>query len=50
MERKPKKRDTDLKRNQDRDNITTVQVIAAVKENGVKYHRTVEPKNCPERL
>ena len=44
LERKPRKRGTDFKRNQDTDEITTVQVVTAVQRNGDKYLKAVASK------
>jgi len=44
LKRKPRKRGTDFKRNQDTDEITTVQVVTAVQRNGDKYLKAVESK------
>ena len=44
LERKPRKRGTDFKRNQKSDEITTVQVVTAVQRNGEKYLKAVESK------
>lgn len=44
LERKPRKRGTDFKRNQGKDDITTVQVVTAVQRNGVKYLKAVASK------
>ena len=42
--RNPRKRGTDFKRNQDTDEITTVQVVTAVQRNGDKYLKAVASK------
>jgi hypothetical protein len=44
LERGPRKRGTDFKRNPDSDEITTVQVVTAVKRNGDKYLKAVVSK------
>ena len=44
LERKPRKRGTDFKRNQGKDDITTVQVVTAVQRNGTKYLKAVASK------
>ena len=44
LERKPRKRGTDFKRNQGADKITTVQLVTAVKRNGEKHLKTVASK------
>ena len=44
LERKPRKRGTDFKRNQGKEEITTVQVVTAVQRNGEKYLKAVESK------
>ena len=44
LERKPRKRGTDFKRNQGKDDITTVQVVTAVQRNGTKYLKAVVSK------
>jgi transposase-like protein len=44
LKRKPRKRGTDFKRNQDTDEITTVQVVTAVQRNGDKYLKAVVSK------
>jgi transposase-like protein len=44
IERKPRKRGTDFKRNQGKDTVTTVQVVTAVQRNGKKYLKAVETK------
>ncbi|MCF6223421.1 MAG: IS1595 family transposase [Flavobacteriaceae bacterium] len=49
LERKPKKRGTDFKRNQGKDIITTVQVVTAVQRNGEKYLRAVQTKRLSKK-
>lgn len=44
LERKPRKRGTDFKRNQNPDKVTTVQVVTAVQRNGDKYLKAVASK------
>jgi len=44
LERNPRKRGTDFKRNQGSDEITTVQVVTAVQRNGDKYLKAVASK------
>lgn len=44
LERKPRKRGTDFKRNQGSGEVTTVQVVTAVQRNGEKYLKAVESK------
>lgn len=44
LDRKPRKRGTDFKRNQDTNEITTVQVVTAVQRNGEKYLKAVASK------
>ena len=44
LERKPRKRGSDFKPNQDTDEITTVQVVTAVQRNGDKYLKAVASK------
>lgn len=44
LERKPRKRGTDFKRNPEGNEITTVQVVTAVQRNGDKYLKAVESK------
>lgn len=44
LERKPRKRGSDFKRNQGKEEITTVQVVTAVQRNGEKYLKAVESK------
>lgn len=49
LERKPRKRGTDFKRNQGSDEITTVQVVTAVQRNGDKYLKAVASKRLSEK-
>ena len=49
LERKPRKRGTDFKRNQDTDEITTVQVVTAVQRNGDKYLKAVASKRLSKQ-
>ncbi len=44
LERKPRKRGSDFKRNQGESEITTVQVLTAVERSGRKYLKAVESK------
>lgn len=44
LERKPRRRGTDFKRNQGSNEITTVQVVTAVQRNGDKYLKAVASK------
>lgn len=44
LERKPRKRGTDFKRNEPSKETTVVQVLTAVERNGEKYLRAVESK------
>ena len=44
LNREPRKRGTDFKRNQDSNEITTVQVVTAVQRNGEKYLKAVASK------
>ena len=44
LERTPRKRGRDLKRDQGTDQVTTVQVVTAVQRNGEKYLKVVESK------
>jgi len=44
LKRKPRKRSTDFKCNQDTDEITTVQVVTAIQRNGDKYLKAVASK------
>ena len=49
LERRPRKRGTDFKRNQNTDEITTVQVVTAVQRNGDKYLKTVASKRLSKK-
>jgi len=49
LERKPRKRGTDFKRNQGKDITTTVQVVTAVQRNGQKYLKAVETKRLSKK-
>jgi transposase-like protein len=44
LERKPRKRASDFKRNTSGDEVTVVQVVTAVQRNGEKYLKAVESK------
>jgi len=44
LEREPRKRGSDFKRNIDDKDITVVQVVTAVERNGNKYLKAVELK------
>jgi transposase-like protein len=44
LERKPRKRGSDFKRNDDSEKPTVVQVVTAVQRNGEKYLKAVESK------
>ena len=44
IDRKPRKRGTDFKRNIGKDKVTTVQVVTAVQRNGAKFLTAVETK------
>lgn len=44
LDRKPRKRGTDFKRNQGKGEVTTVQVVTAVQRNGGKYLKAVASK------
>ncbi len=44
MEGKPRKRGSDFKRNQGKEEVTVVQVITAVERNGEQYLKAVESK------
>lgn len=44
LDRAPRKRGTDFKRNQGKEVVTTVQVVTAVQRNGEKYLKAVETK------
>lgn len=47
LERSPRKRGSDFKRNQDKE-VTVVQVVTAVERNGKKYLKAVESKRLSE--
>jgi len=49
LERKPRKRGTDFKRNQTTDEIITVQVVTAVQRNGEKYLKAVASKRLTKK-
>ncbi len=49
LDRKPRKRGTDFKRNQGKDKVTTVQVVAAVQRKGEKYLKAVETKRLSKK-
>ena len=49
LERSPRKRGTDFKRNQDTDEVTTVQVVTAVQRNGDKYLKAVASKRLSKQ-
>jgi len=49
LERKPRKRGTDFKRNQGKDVITTVQVVTAIQRNGEKYLKAVQTKRLSKK-
>jgi transposase-like protein len=44
LERKPRKRGSDFKRNQGKEDVTVVQVVTAVERNGEKYLKAVASK------
>ena len=44
LEREPRKRGTDFKRNTGKDKVTTVQVVTAIERKGEKYLKAVETK------
>lgn len=44
LKRPPRKRGTDFKRNKNRNEVTTVQVVTAVQRNGEKYLKAVATK------
>ncbi|MEQ9301595.1 MAG: IS1595 family transposase [Cyclobacteriaceae bacterium] len=48
LERNPRKRGSDFKRNQDKEEVTVVQVVTAVERNGRKYLKAVESKRPSE--
>ncbi len=47
--RTARKRGTDFKRNQGKDTVTTVQVVAAIQRNGEKYLKAVETKRLSKK-
>ena len=49
LNRKPRKRGTDFKRNSGKDIITTVQVVTAIQRNGEKYLRAVQTKRLSKK-
>ena len=49
LERKPRKRGTDFKRNQGKEIITTVQVVTAVQRNGEKLLKAVQTKRLSKK-
>lgn len=49
LERKPRKRGTDFKRNKGKGKVTTVQVVTAVQRNGSKYLKAVETKRLSKK-
>jgi len=49
LERKPRKRGTDFKRNQGKNVVTTVQVVTAIQRNGEKYLRAVQTKRLSKK-
>ncbi len=49
LERKPRKRGTDFKRNQGKDKVTTVQVVAAIQRDGGKYLKAIETKRLSKK-
>ena len=44
LDRDPRNRETDFKRNQGKGEVTTVQVVTAVQRNGGKYLKAVVSK------
>lgn len=48
LERSPRKRGSDFKRNQGKEEVTVVQVVTAVERNGKKYLKAVESKRLSE--
>ncbi len=48
LDRKPRKRASDFKRNDESESSTVVQVVTAVERNGEKYMRAVESKRLTE--
>jgi len=49
IDREPRKRGTDFKRNQGKGVVTTVQVVTAVQRNGDKYLKAVETKRLSKK-
>ena len=49
LDRKPRKRGTDFKRNQGKDITTTVQVVTAVQRNGEKFLKAVQTKRISKK-
>ena len=49
LDRKPRKRGSDFKRNQGKDNLTVVQVVTAVEREGGKYLRAVATKRLSKK-
>lgn len=49
LDRKPRQRGTDFKRNQGKEKVTTVQVVTAVERNGEKYLKAVETKRLSKK-
>ncbi len=49
LDRNPRKRGTDFKRNQGKDIVTTVQVVTAVQRNGEKYLKAVQTKRLSKK-
>lgn len=49
LNRKPRKRGTDFKRNKGKDDVTVVQVVTAVERNGKKYLKAVESKRLSKK-
>ncbi len=49
LERKPRKRGTDFKRNQGKGVVTTVQVVTAIQRNGEKYLKAVQTKRLSKK-
>lgn len=48
LERSPRKRGSDFKRNQGKGEVTVIQVVTAVERNGRKYLKAVESKRLSE--
>jgi len=49
LDREPRKRPSDFKRNQGRDKVTTVQVVTAISRNGEKVLKAVESKRLSKK-